>query len=57
MPFGPARVKSKRSMPEVGDIIFIREHNSRKNKYGNPWKQVIVDMIRDGDIYFVHGYP
>lgn len=54
VPYGPARVKSKRSLPVVGDIIFIKEDND-KDRNQNPWKKVRVDMIRDDEIYFVSG--
>lgn len=54
VPYGPARVKSKRSLPVVGDIIFIKEDDD-KDRNQNPWKKVRVDMIRDDEIYFVSG--
>lgn len=52
IPFGCARVKGKKNFPKENDIIFIREHTNLKNKYDNPWIEVIVDKV-DGDIYFV----
>jgi len=55
VPYGCARVKSKRKLPEVGDVIFIRENRTDKNIYENPWKQVKVDEINDV-CYFVSGY-
>lgn len=55
IPFGPALVKSKRKMPKVGDIIYIRLDNSDKILYDNPWKRVKVDSINeDGSCHFVH---
>jgi hypothetical protein len=54
VPYGPAIVKSKRSLPVVGDIIFIKENNN-KNRYQNPWKKVKVKMIKDNEVYFVSG--
>ena len=45
VPFGPARVKSKRNLPEEGDVIFIREDNDNKDKYNNPWIKVKVESI------------
>jgi hypothetical protein len=54
VPYGPARVKSKRSLPVVGDVIFIKENND-KSKYQNPWKKVRVDMVKNEEVYFVSG--
>lgn len=53
VPFGTARVKSKRKLPEVGDTIFIREDNDKKTKYTNPWIKVKVDKINGDVCYFV----
>ncbi len=54
IPYGAAVVKSKRSLPKVGDIIFIRYDNGKKNKYTNPWERVRIDKINDdGVCYFV----
>ncbi len=53
MPFGPARVKSARKFPKVGDNIFIKEAYSKKDKYNNPWIRVKVDLIKEDEIYFV----
>lgn len=55
IPFGPARVKSKRKMPVVGDVIFIRLDGGKKNLYSNPWIEVRVDMINDV-CFFVSRY-
>ena len=53
VPFGTARVKSKRKLPEVGDTIFIRENRTDKDKYSNPWIKVKVDKINEDVCYFV----
>lgn len=52
VPYGCARVKSKRTLPLVGDVIFIRENRTDKNKYENPWIEVIVDSFNT-DCWFV----
>lgn len=57
IPYGPARVRNKKKMPKAGDVIWIREDDPSKTIYTNPWKQVIVDEVRDGTIFFVHEYP
>lgn len=54
MPYGAAIVKSKRSLPKVGDVIFIRYDDGKKNKYTNLWIRVRVDDINDV-CYFVSG--
>ncbi len=53
IPFGPALVKSKRTMPKEGDIIYIR-YSHIKSLYENPWKRVRVDKINDC-CHFVSG--
>lgn len=55
MPYGTAIVKSKRSLPKVGDVIFIRYDNGKKNKHTNPWIRVRVDKINEDACYFVSG--
>lgn len=52
MPYGCARVKSKRYLPSEKDIILIRENRIDKDIYNNPWICVRVDKIK-GDNYFV----
>ncbi len=53
-PYGTARVKSKRKLPEVGDVVFIREHRDDKDIYSNPWIEVTVDSINeDNSCHFV----
>ena len=46
-PFGPAVVKSKRTIPKIGDIIFIRENRNDKDKYSNPWIEVQIESINE----------
>lgn len=53
MPYGCARVKSKRKLPEEGDIIFIRENRDDKDKYNNPWIEVKVESINEDVCWFV----
>ncbi len=53
IPFGPAQVKSKRQIPKIGDIIFIRENRKDKDKYSNPWEKVKIDKIDNNEIFFV----
>lgn len=53
IPFGPARVKSKRKLPVVDDVIFIREDREDKTKHTNPWIKVKVDKISEDVCYFV----
>jgi hypothetical protein len=45
VPYGCARVKNKRTLPKIGDVIFIRENRIDKNKYDNPWIKVKVDSF------------
>jgi hypothetical protein len=52
MPYGCARVRGKKEMPEEGDIIFIRENRDDKNIWSNPWIQVKVDHFHES-CYFV----
>lgn len=54
MPYGPARVKSARKFPQVGDNIWIKEAYSKKDKYNNPWIRVKVDKVDDNYVFFVH---
>jgi len=51
MPFGPAIVKGKRTMPKVGDRIKIRLDNGDKSIYSNPWKEVRVDSMNDNCVF------
>jgi len=62
MPFGCARVKSKRTMPKEGDIVEIKEADyscvyfgkqKRKNKYDNPWIKVKIDKINDNCFFVI----
>ena len=52
MPYGCARVRGKKKMPEEGDVIFIRENRDDKNIWSNPWIQVKVDHFNES-CYFV----
>lgn len=54
-PFGPALIKSKRTMPKEGDIVEIRLDDGDKNIHSNPWKRVKIDKINENCV-FVHGY-
>ncbi len=53
MPFGPAKVKSARKFPKIGDNILIKNAYSKKDKHSNPWIRVKVDQIKENEIYFV----
>ena len=53
IPYGSAIVKNKRKLPEVGDIIFIRENRTDKDKYNNLWIEVRVKSINTKVCYFV----
>lgn len=54
MPFGPALVKSKQTLPDVGDKCQIRPDNGDKSIYSNPWKWVKIDAVHP-NCTFVHG--
>jgi hypothetical protein len=53
-PYGPALVKGKRTMPDIGDRIQIRPDNGDKSIHSNPWKWVIIDAQHES-CTFVHG--
>lgn len=53
-PFGPALVKSKQTMPDIGDKVQIRLDNGDKNIHSNPWKWVKIDASHP-NCMFVHG--
>ena len=43
MPAGYSRIRCKRSLPVIGERIYVRpEHEGRA-----PWEPVIVDQIKD----------
>ena len=56
MPFGPALVKSKRTMPKVGDIIDIRLDNGDTNVYSNPWKTVKIVSMNENCVFVKGAY-
>ena len=54
IPYGSAILKSKKNLPKIGDIVFIRENRKDKDIYSNPWIKVKIDKVNNGVCYFVH---